>query len=272
MPVRLGGAGRAAHPAPQKPQLTHCGRRCCWIWWSAGEQPPIAAAVRPRSPPAMTAARRRYENTLTPIEPRPLLAQWPQFVQPVRSEARFEAPMLVDDGEQADLGVRAWRWSYNARGIIELPNRLTAADTAVIVVHPWGIDDGQGWRTPQPAGVCDMCTEEKNLLAGEHTTQVVNPLVARLREAGCTVVYSLRGNTHPITDRLYRTIHKGRPSAAERAVAAEELTAALNAFEYDGHASIPSELQLSESTTVNDYFSQFPGLDAEAGYNGEGFW
>ena len=40
-----------------------------------------------------------------------------------------------------------------------------------------GIDDGQGWRTPQPAGVCDMCTEEKNALAGEHTVQVVNPLV-----------------------------------------------------------------------------------------------
>ncbi len=62
--------------------------------------------------------RRRYENTLTAIEPRPLLAQWPQFVQPVVSEARFEAPMLVDDGEDAEISVRAWRWSYNGACVV----------------------------------------------------------------------------------------------------------------------------------------------------------
>ena len=45
--------------------------------------------------------------------------------------------------------MRAWRFSYNARGIIEVPNRLRADRTAVIVVHPWGIDDGQGWNTPE---------------------------------------------------------------------------------------------------------------------------
>jgi hypothetical protein len=56
---------------------------------------------------------RRYDNTLTPIEPRPLLSSWPQFVQPVVCRAHFEAPMLVDDGEEAEISVRAWRWSYN---------------------------------------------------------------------------------------------------------------------------------------------------------------
>lgn len=90
-----------------------------------------------------------------------------------------------------------------------------------------GIDDGQGWRTPQPAGVCDICTEEKNALAGQHTVQVVNPLVERLRKIGCAVVYSLRGGTHPITDRLYRTLHAAAPSAADREAAKTELTAAL---------------------------------------------
>ena len=64
--------------------------------------------------------------------------------------------MIDDPG--ADLDVRAWRFSYNARGIIEVPNRLRADRTAVIVVHPWGIDDGQGWRTPEPAGVAFQCT------------------------------------------------------------------------------------------------------------------
>src|SRR5262245_53153804 len=91
---------------------------------------------------------RVYENRLTPIaDPKPILADFPQFVEPVREVARFEAPALVDD-LGADLSVRAWRFSYNARGVIEVPNRLRADRTAVIVVHPWGIDDGQGWRIP----------------------------------------------------------------------------------------------------------------------------
>src|SRR5687768_9025319 len=95
---------------------------------------------------------RAYENRLVRIaEPGPLLADYPEFVEPVRETVRYEAPLLVDD-EQADLEVRAWRFSYNARGIIEMPNRLRASRTAVIMVHPWGIDDGQGWNTPEPAG------------------------------------------------------------------------------------------------------------------------
>src|SRR5271170_1054349 len=101
---------------------------------------------------------RVYENRLKPIvDPRPLLADYPQFVEPVRETGRFEAPTLIND-PGADLDVRAWRFSYNARGIIEVPNRLRADRTAVIVVHPWGIDDGQGWRTPEPAGVAFQCT------------------------------------------------------------------------------------------------------------------
>ncbi|HEX5106105.1 MAG TPA: hypothetical protein VFV87_19935, partial [Pirellulaceae bacterium] len=85
---------------------------------------------------------RIYENRLTPLQdPPPLLNDLPEFVEPVRELRRFEAPILVND-EGADLSVRAWRFSYNARGIIEMPNRLRADKTAVIMVHPWGIDDG----------------------------------------------------------------------------------------------------------------------------------
>src|SRR5687768_5633449 len=122
-------------------------------------------------------AQRSYENRLTPIkDPKPLLADYPQWVEPVKELTRFEAPILVDD-ENADLSVRAWRFSYNARGIIEMPNRLLAADTAVIMVHPWGIDDGQGWQTPEPAGVCDFCTPSKNHHAAGHTRDVINPFL-----------------------------------------------------------------------------------------------
>src|SRR4051794_15561538 len=80
---------------------------------------------------AEPAATRVYENRLAPIrDPRPILADWPRYVEPVRETARFEAPVLVDD-PGADLDVRAWRFSYNARGIIEVPNRLRLGRTAV---------------------------------------------------------------------------------------------------------------------------------------------
>jgi len=124
---------------------------------------------------------RQYQNTLTLLKnPPPLLADYPEFIEPVKELTRYEAPLLVDD-EGADLEVRAWRFSYNARGIIEMPNRLKAADTAVIMVHPWGIDDGQGWRTPEPAGVCDFCTPTKNHLAARHTKEIISPFHKSLR-------------------------------------------------------------------------------------------
>ena len=126
--------------------------------------------------------QRIYTNTLTPIErPASLLAEHPEFVQPVMETRRFAAPTLVED-EAADLHVRAWRFSYNARGIIEMPNRLRAKHTAVIVVDPWGIDDGQGWATPQAAGVADFSTVEKNKLAARHTREVIAPFLQRLRK------------------------------------------------------------------------------------------
>ena len=107
----------------------------------------LALAVAAQAGAGEDGSTRVYENRLKPInDPRPILADFPQFVEPVREVARFEAPMLIDDAG-ADMEVRAWRFSYNARGIIEVPNRLRADRTAVIVVHPWGIDDGQGQRT-----------------------------------------------------------------------------------------------------------------------------
>ena len=79
---------------------------------------------------------RVYENKLTPIKhPKPLLADHPEWVEPVRETNRWEAPAIVNDPD-ADLHVRAWRWSYNARGIIEAPNHLRASQTAIIMVHP----------------------------------------------------------------------------------------------------------------------------------------
>lgn len=213
---------------------------------------------------------RVYRNVLTPIEsPGPLLADHPEFVEPIREVTRYAAPILVDD-EDSDLSVRAWRFSYNARGIIEMPNRLQASATAVIMVHPWGIDDGQGWRTPEPAGVCDFCTPEKNQLAARHTRSVVNPFLKSLRNDVRFVMFSLRGGRDPIRSKLYRSLFDD-PDPATRKVAQQALQKRLNAFDYRGR-SLPTTLKLSRDLPVRDYFDQFPGLDAGAAFNNAGFW
>jgi hypothetical protein len=213
---------------------------------------------------------REYRNTLTPIaDPRPILADHPEFVAPVEETARFEAPLLVND-EAADLLVRAWRFSYNARGIIEMPNRLKAANTAIIMVHPWGIDDGQGWRTPEPAGVCDFCTLAKNKLAGRHTREVIRPFHDSLRGKVALLMYSLPGKEDPVRKKLYRSM-RGTPTDDERRVGAKELRAKLAAFDYRGEP-LPRTLKLSRDNPVRDYFDQFPGLDAGPRYNNAGFW
>ena len=213
---------------------------------------------------------RVYENKLTRLkDPKPLLADHPDFVAPVTEPVRYEAPTLVDD-THGDLDVRAWRFSYNARGIIEMPNRLKAAETAVIMVHPWGIDDGQGWRTPEPAGACDFCTPAKNALAGRHTREVINPFLKQLRGKAGLVLFSLIGEPDPIRKKLYRSVDH-RPTAEERKQGQKELAARLNAFKYEAEP-LPAKLTLSKDRTVADYFKQFPGLDAGPKFNGPGFW
>jgi nicotinamidase-related amidase len=220
--------------------------------------------------PAAAKAERVYRNTLTAIKnPQPLLADYPEFIQPIVEAGRFEAPLLVND-EGADLEVRAWRFSYNTRGIIEMPNRIRLKDTAVIMVHPWGIDDGQGWRTPEPAGVCDFCTEEKNHLAARHTREVINPFLKRWRGKAALTMYSLIGKKDPLRTKMYRTFDY-TPTKTEREAAARALHEKLASFKYDGQPLV-SEITLSADKPVIDYFRQFPGLDATARYNPAGFW
>ena len=216
------------------------------------------------------AAERVYANRLVKLtDPPPLLGDYPEFVQPIEEETRYQAPVLVDD-EGADLHVRAWRFSYNARGIIEMPNRLRAKETAVIMVHPWGIDDGQGWNTPEPAGIADFCTPTKNHLAAKHTRMVINPFLKSLRGKAALVMYSLPGSEDPIRKKVYRSL-RGAPSETDRQQGAKELAAKLNGFEYRGEP-LPTELKLSQQTPVIDYFRQFPGLDAGPRFNNAGFW
>jgi nicotinamidase-related amidase len=230
----------------------------------------FALACKAAASRADNAPPRDYENVLVRLNsPKPLLADYPEFVEPIQETARFQAPLLVDDAG-ADLHVRAWRFSYNARGIVEMPNRLVAVKTALIMVHPWGIDDGQGWRTPEPAGAADFCTPEKNHLAGRHTREVINPLIKALRGKVSLVMYSLPGNEDPIRRKLYRSFTH-RPSEAERREGAAELATKLNSFSYKGEC-VPRRIQLSSDKPVIDYFRQFSGLDPGPRFNNAGFW
>jgi hypothetical protein len=213
---------------------------------------------------------RVYENKLRVIDqPKPLLADYPEFFEPIVEERHYEAPALITD-KNADLSVRAWRFSYNARGIIEMPNQLVAKETAVIMVHPWAIDDSWGWKSPEPNGVADFCTPRKNALAARHTKEVIDPFLLRLREQVAFIMYSLPGPADAIRTKLYRSFAK-TPTSEERAEADKELRKTLAAFKYQGEP-LPSKITLNAARPVADYFRQFPGLDAGAKYNGEGFW
>jgi hypothetical protein len=211
-----------------------------------------------------------YVNQLVPMKnPQPLLADYPDFVEPIRESNRYEAPVLIND-DGGDLHVRAWRYSYNTQGIIEVPNKLRANATAIIVVHPWGIDDGQGWKTPEPAGVAFACTPEKNLICLRHMSLVVNPFLKSLRSKTALIAYSLPGREDPIRKKLYRSI-RGRPTEAERLQGSKELVAKLQAFSYKGQ-TLPKELAVGKGKPVAEYFRQFPGLDSGPRFNHAGFW
>ncbi len=213
---------------------------------------------------------RTYQLKLKKIEnPKPLLADYPEFVQPIEEVTRYEAPIVVDD-EGADLSVRAWRFSYNARAIIEFPNRLKAKETAVVLVHPWGIDDEQGWKTPQPAGVCDFCTPAKNAIGGKHTREVIDPFLKTMRDRVGVVAMSLIGEADPIRTKLYRSIDY-KPTQEERAAAKKQLAAKLHSFKYEA-GDLPKTLTLSKDRPVIDFVKQFNGLMPNDHFNGPGFW
>ena len=184
------------------------------LWACVATAAALALAANHSSAQTREQAR-SYENRLMPIaNPQPLLADHPEFVEPVRETRRFEAPAIVQDRE-ADLAVRAWRFSYNARGIVEMPNRLRGRDTAIIVVHPWGIDDGQGWKTPQPAGaaISVYAGEEPDSQSPHRRSDQSD--VAILAPRVGLVLYSLPAKEDPIHKKMYRSF-RGKPTEAER--------------------------------------------------------
>lgn len=225
----------------------------------------LAEDVSPAAP-----SQRAYDNRLTPIAgAEPLLTDWPEFVEPLSETNRFAAAAVVAE-PGADLAVRAWRFSYNARGIIEFPNRIQSRHTAIVVVHPWGIDDANGWKSPEPAGVALCCTPEKNRIYNRHVAEVVNPFLKKYRPLVGVVGYSLPNSEDPIRKQLYRSV-RGTPSDTDRAAGKQALKERLASFKYVANP-IESTLLLDASHPARDYMAKFPGIDSSTKFNGEGFW
>jgi len=211
-----------------------------------------------------------YENKLRKIvDGPPILADYPRYVEPLQAEQRFLAPPLIDD-PGGRLRVRAWRYWYNARGIVETENRLDAQATAVLVVHPWGLDDGRGLKTPEPAGVAFFCTVEKNAVCLQHVKEVMNPFLRRLRNEVALVGYSMPGVEDPIRRLLYASVETSpeqlNPKEGER-----QLAALFARRKFTGEPLVP-RLELDADRPVKSYMDQTPSTDAGDRYNGAGYW
>ncbi len=211
-----------------------------------------------------------YANALQPIgNLLPILADYPQYVEPLQHEQRFLAPPVVAD-ENGKLLVRSWRYWYNARGIVEMENRLDSRATAIVMVHPWGIDDGHGLRTPEPAGVAFQCAVKKNLFVLEHIRDVVNPFLARLRDEVGMVGFSLPGKEDDIRRLMYASVLT--PPEKLNVAKGERLMADLiRSWTWKGQPLI-AELRLDREHLLQSYFAQTPSTDAGDRYNGAGFW
>jgi hypothetical protein len=83
-------------------------------------------------------------------------------------------------------------------------------------------------------------------------------------------MFSLPGKEDAIRSKVYRSVNR-TPTAQERIAGAKELDQRLKTFDYQGQP-LPTDLTVSKTTPVIDYFKQFPGLDAGPKYNNTGFW
>ncbi len=211
-----------------------------------------------------------YENTLQPVlNGPPILADYPQYVEPLPADQRFLAPAVVND-PNGTLLVRAWRYWYNAHGIVEMENRLDPKATAALVVHPWGIDDDHGFRTPEPNGVRFFCTVPKNRIGQQHMREVVDSFLRQWRSHLALISYSLPLQEDPIRRLLYASVNTPpealRPKEGERQLAEAVRQRSL----LHGQPLTPG-LTLDERAPATSYMDQTPSTNARDFYNGPDF-
>ena len=209
-----------------------------------------------------------YDNILEEIEsPLPLLADYPEYVEPLKYEHRYLAPPVVYESD-GRLLVRSWRYWYNARGIVEMENRLEEKATAIVNVHPWGVDDGHGLKTPEPAGCALFCTPEKNAFGLKHVQDVINPFFQRLRSHVALIAHSMPGVEDEIRKLLYPSIST-KPEELDIEKGEKLLAELFSKHEFQG-SPLVEKLTLDAGAPVKSYFQQTPSTDAGDRYNGAG--
>ena len=139
------------------------------------------------------------------------------------------------------------------------------------MVHPWGIDDGQGWRTPEPAGAVTSVRRKRIIWPARHTRTVVDPLLKRLRGHVAQVLFSLRGHEYPVHTKIYRSI-RHTPTVGERSEGRRELAEILNRFRLSRGLCADEDPSFGRAPRAG-LLSTIPRVGRRRdAYNNAGFW
>ncbi|MFC1606684.1 hypothetical protein ACFL47_01835 [Candidatus Latescibacterota bacterium] len=209
-----------------------------------------------------------YSNTLVEADdPLPILADHAEFVEPLDHEKRFLAPPVIDD-DGGTLEVRSWRYWYNARGIIEMLNRLDADATAIINLMAWGVDDG-GDISSEQAGIVLSGTPEKNMVFPRQVDQVINPFLKRMSGHVSLVGHTLPGREDDIRKLLYPSMRTNRDDLdVETGFIRLADAFAVHTSNVQTQEEV---LKLDGDIPLTSYFLATPSSHATGRYHGHGF-
>ena len=153
-------------------------------------------------------------------------------------------------------------------GIIEVPNRLSSSRTAVIVVHPWGIDDGQGLAQPRAGRrrVSMHPGEEQDRARAcrqGHRSRFSRPCAVKLAYSWAIAFRELRirsgGRSTARSAASPQSRNAGKASESSRPSSKASITAG---------SQYPVRSTVDSQTPALAYFKQFPGLDAGPAFDG----
>jgi len=206
-----------------------------------------------------------YNNQLIDIPiPDDFLEDYQEYIDLFPSlNAALGQPLVVN--QSPSLEIMSWRSSYNFRGIILIPQYFNRECTAVIVMHPWSVnEEAWGLKVPEPHGVC---FDTPDSLDGykSHMETKIQPFIDAVRPYVKHIAFSLPGSKDTLRKNIYL-------SGGNKSIQAQKsLQHLLDQFNYFGY-SIPTSLSLNPLLPITDYFRLFPPLDASDYYNGKGFW
>ncbi len=178
----------------------------------------------------------------------------PYFDSIVLENSISGAPIILKDSSM--LSIRAMRYSYNFRSMIIHDINIDPQETALIVIHPIDIDNGE-ISTVMPLGAYFMGTPSKNTIASKHMKEVLNPFIQKMRKQLKKIIfimpfysktdlvklYSMKGDTYQGIDSNYLN----------------EYLLKINKYNYEGiDTHLP--LILKGRSILNSYFNEFPGL------------